>query len=108
MRLLTYVQDRTLANEITLRLYHKGIPTFVRGAGIRNVFNDAIFVCINAQYDDARALLDNPDHDVAEPVDVDAFERDVASLDPRLLKWGFIALLVVFALVACVVYARMQ
>jgi hypothetical protein len=108
MRLLTYVHDADLASEIILRLHHKGIPTLVKGTGVRGLFREAIFVCLNVQFDDARALLDNPDHEVAEPVDVDAFKRDVARLDGGLLTWGFVALVVVFGFVAFVVHARMQ
>jgi hypothetical protein len=42
-------------------------------------------VCINSQYEDALALMENPDHEVAEPIDVGAFYTDAQRFDTGMM-----------------------
>ena len=55
-------------------LASRGIPTYL-STGFK-ASRGALFVCINEQYEDALAVLKNPEHVVANPVDVSEFERE--------------------------------
>jgi len=59
--------------EIRDLLASRGIPTFL-ATGYR-ARRGTLFVCINEQFDDALAVLKNPEHEVAQPVDVAEFEQ---------------------------------
>ena len=67
------------ANEIKYLLENAGIPTSIsnkRFAQLNVPFIPhtlGIFIYIDSQYDDAIALINNTNHQVSEPVDVDAF-----------------------------------
>ena len=105
MRLLTYVQSLEERNRIVGLLESHGIPLFYDKSG-RTVLVSTIpiFVCIDAQYDDAIALLANDEHEVAGPVDVEAFRRAERQAEPAVLKGAAFALFAV-ALVAALVIA---
>jgi len=98
MRLLTSVHDPSLAWDILSLLKDKGIPTYVKVTGFFNGFGvrrQQIFVCLDAHFEDAQALLRDPDHQVRHPVDVDAFDLEAQGVDGRQVKWGVIVLAVV-------------
>jgi len=104
MRLLAYVQSLEERDRIAGLMESNGIPVFHDTSG-RTVLISTIpiFVCIDAQYDDAVALLANGEHEVAEPVDVAAFRRAERSAEPVVLKGAAFALLAVVLVVALVV-----
>jgi len=76
----------------------RGIPVFCQDniPTIRNPTRGAVFVCINAQYEDAVALLANEDHEVRQPVDIEEFKTAVSAIGlPAVLKGALIVLGVV-------------
>jgi len=94
--------------EIRDLLASRGIPTYL-ATGYR-ASRGALFVCINEQFEDALAVLKNPEHEVAQPVDVAEFERDARTDGLGTILTGGIALLgfllaVVGALLAIHFYA---
>lgn len=103
MRLLAYVQSLEERDRIVGLLESHGIPVFHDTSG-RTVLISTIplFVCIDAQYDDAVALLANGEHEVAEPVDVAAFRRAERQAEPAVLKGAAFALLAVVLIAALV------
>ena len=103
MRLLAYIDSREERGRIANLLESRGIPVFCSNS-IRAIRTPPIFVCLDAQYDDAVALLSNSEHEVAQPVDVEAFRRAEADAQPEVLKGAAIALLAT-ALVAALVLA---
>jgi hypothetical protein len=101
MRLLAYVDSAAERDRLTWLLESRGIPTFHQ-SGARSVLGriaarGALFVCINAQYDDAVALLANENHEVREPVDVDEFKKAAGTTSPALVKGVLLLLAVVVA-----------
>jgi hypothetical protein len=40
-------------------------------------YKKGLWVCLDEQYRDALALLKNPEHQVTQPVDVEAFHREL-------------------------------
>jgi hypothetical protein len=104
MRLLTYVSSLTERDRIAGLLESRGIPVFYDASG-RTVLISTIpmFVCIDAQYDDAIALLANGDHEVAEPVDIEAFRREEQNAQPVVLRGAAIALLFIVLIVALLI-----
>ena len=104
MRLLTYVYSRTEQERLVGLLQSHGIPVLGdEMQGIRYTTQIALFVCIDEQYDDALALLKNPEHAVSEPVDVDAFWKASARTQPELLRWSLVALAVLVGVCILVV-----
>lgn len=73
------------ANQIKFLLENAGIPAFVsnkRFAQLNVPFvahSLGVFIYIKSQYQDAIALINNEQHVVREPVDVDEFYRILAS-----------------------------
>lgn len=64
-------------------LESNGIPvfisseeTFLMRPGFTG-YKKGLWVCLDEQYRDALALLKNPDHQVAQSVDVEAFHREL-------------------------------
>jgi|SRR5690349_7791295 len=104
MRLLAYVKSLEERDRIAMLMESRGIPVFYDKSG-RTVLISTIpiFVCIDAQYDDAVALLANGEHEVAEPVDVEAFRRAEGRAQPVVLKGAAVALLAVVLIAALVV-----
>ncbi|HKE47854.1 MAG TPA: hypothetical protein VKB52_07295 [Rhodanobacteraceae bacterium] len=101
MRRLAYLDSAEERDRITLLLESRGIPTFyqsaIRSLLGRDATRGALFVCINAQYDDAVALLSNEHHEVRDPVDVEAFKSAVNTTSPALVKAVLLVLVVVVA-----------
>lgn len=69
------------ANEIKELLENAGIPASISNKGFSQLHVPfiphtlGVFIYINTQYNDAIALINNKNHDVAEPVDVNEFYR---------------------------------
>jgi hypothetical protein len=109
MRLLQYVHDATERDRISILLESRGIPVFCQDniPTIRNPTRGAVFVCINAQYDDAVALLANEDHEVRQPVDVEEFRTAVRIIGlPAVLKGALIVLAAVVIAWAAILTLR--
>ena len=99
MRRLDYDQTKRDRADIAALLESRGIPVYVDwGWRGRNPTRGSIFVCIDAQYDDAVALLANEDHDVAEPVDVEAFWKKAPGTLPTILNWALAILALVIGI----------
>jgi len=98
MKRLTNVYDRNELAALRSRLRSRGVPTYV---GFRRFTVDAfaLFVCVDAQYEDALALIRDPHHVVARPVDPQLWEQAVgrASL-VSVLKGALLALVVLVIL----------
>ena len=106
MRSLPYIDSLEERKRVAALLESHGIPVFLGKSG-RHARTAPMFVCINAHYDDAIALLANPDHEVAEPVDVEAFRRAEAAALPTVLRgaaWALVALVLVAALVVALLW----
>lgn len=95
MKLLGYVNDEAEATRVLGLLETKGIPTFRKWAGWRGIpaYRVAVFVCLDQQYPDALALMSDPDHVVANPVDVKEYDRLAEAMGhAKVLKGALIAL----------------
>lgn len=107
MRLLAYVASRSEQARLVGLLQSRGIPVLGdEMPGIRYSMQTALFVCIDEQYDDALALLTNPEHTVSAPVDVDAFWKASARTQPELLRWSLVTLAVLVGVCILVVAIR--
>ena len=107
MRLLCYVHERTKLWEVQDFLSSKGVPT---RAGLRR-FADAdpvaLFVCIDAQYEDAVALLRDPRSVVTHPIDVELWSRAVNQSGLGVvLKYALLFLAVLLSISGAVLAAH--
>lgn len=75
-------------------LESRGIPTDITRTSEDGPV--ALYVCINAQYADALALLENPEHVVAQPVDIAQYRRSFEAQGLDAILKGCIVILVVF------------
>jgi hypothetical protein len=101
MRLLDVYSSTERAQEVTGMLRAKGIPTYGGISAPRwRLVRIPVYVCLDSQFADAQALLADPDHVVADPVDVAEFETFLAKPDhDRLLGWLVVTAVVVIGLV---------
>ena len=83
MKIVAEAHDAEELTRVTQLLHSKGIPTFGRSHGSRYQVHWKIFVCLDEQFEDAAAVLQNPDHTPLLQVDVEAFlaEADARNLD---------------------------
>ena len=106
MKSLGYINDPAAFASTRELLRSRGIPTYVEAAG-RNIYRSVVFVCINQQYDDAVALMKDPNHVVAQPVDVEAFEAAAQNTGMGTILRGslvFLAFLLLLVGVATAFY----
>ena len=109
MQLLSEIYGQEELQRLKALLESNGVPIFINSADARRVNNFAIWAYIDAQFEDARALLSNPEHEVSEPVDVAAFYIELGKtnhLSPILkfvLIFGGIAILL-FAMAMFLVF----
>ena len=82
MRLIAQINDPEERGRVRTLLEDNGIPVFQQ-QGYRDPGAKATFVCIASQYDDAIALLANPNHEVREPVDVQGLQTLLTLQDRR-------------------------
>jgi hypothetical protein len=107
MRLLAKVQSSGERAELAAFLESHGIPVFVESAwSWRAPHRGAVCVCLDRQYDDALALLRNPDHVVADPVDVAEFWNAAPATLPVILKRALEVLAVLIVLTLVVIAVR--
>ena len=109
----TTSQDELMAAKMLLESH--GIPVYIGGEGAFRInrrmtaYQRSLWVFLDQHYEDALRLLDDPAHEVTEPVDVaafyEAFEKQQASPLKALLginsdiamNWLMLALVVVLA-----------
>ena len=105
MKSLGDFKGSTECSQIRALLASRGIPTKL-GTSV-GIDPSPLYVCIDAQYEDALAVLANPDHVVANPVDVAKFYKEMQSrgLDTMMAGSGkLLALLLVLIGIAVVVH----
>jgi hypothetical protein len=98
MKALGYIHDPNECARVRDLLAAHGIPTYREAIG-RNPYRGVLFVCINQQFEDAVAVLKNPNHVVAEPVDVEEFNRAAQTQGLGAILWSGLAILAVLVLV---------
>ena len=97
MRFLGHVHEKGARHEAVSLLRSKGIPTYEKFSGVPSIwppYRIAIYVCLDEHYEDALELLRNPNHRVANPVNVAEFDEYVRSqpMSMLIIKWGALAL----------------
>jgi len=110
MKQVLHSADKTEIYAANLLLAGKGIPSFIgnasSGPALGFLYADkyTLWICLEFQYEDAVAVLENPDHEVQEPVDqvdfqnyIDSSMKDINGLLLGKLKWPILALLCVSA-----------
>ena len=120
MRLLFESESPVELTQAMELLEEKGIPVFIsseetyRLRPSRVLYKKGLWVCLEEQFSDAAKLLKNPNHEVAKPVDVEAFNRSLeeAQKEPLRGLWlnrdkilNVVLSVVVVAIVAAVVIA---
>ena len=103
MQLLTNVYSLEERQRIETLLNERGVATYARSTGtgrrlVEASKNWAIFVCINSQFDDAVALLSNPDHEVTDPVNVSEFNNAIEAADNSPIAYWLLKAVVIVAL----------
>ncbi|MET0064751.1 MAG: DUF2007 domain-containing protein [Candidatus Thiodiazotropha sp.] len=79
MKLVTKNNDTNTLYTLKGLLEENGIPAFVTDEHAVRMVNPILFsgaslwVYVNEQWEDAMVLLEHPDHEVANPLDVDRF-----------------------------------
>jgi hypothetical protein len=101
------------AHRIQSLLESKGIPIDWRGgAAVRNIrmpYFAALYVCVDSQLEDARAILRDPSHEPAEAIDVAQYRRDIEtdgmkSVFDFLFVPGLVIIAVCVILIAVIYY----
>jgi hypothetical protein len=108
MELLLESGDDNYLFEVKHRLESKGIPVFISGEETFRVapgntgLKKGLWVMVNSQLDDARLLLENPDHKVSSPIDISEFQtiaseaQHLTTSYEKITKIILIVLVVVF------------
>jgi len=93
-------------HQVTTLLHSKGIPTFVESIKpFGGLSQWVVFACLNSQADDARRIIENPEHIPAHPVDVEEFDRVAYSRNlPTILRWSLLTLVIVGSLFMLAVF----
>lgn len=79
MKLLVNTRDQEYLADVRHLLEKKGIPVFISSSHTYRIrpmytaYKKGLWVYLDSQWEDAKALLSNSSHTVAEPVDVKAF-----------------------------------
>lgn len=107
MKSLGEFHSSTECSQIRGLLNSCGIPTYWNPA--YGGASAPLFVCIDEQYDDALALLKDPEHVVAHPVDIEEFKQAEQSQGLGSLFVGAGAiLLALLGIVGAMVVIRMH
>ena len=115
MKLLFHTLNRSEVDSVRIRLESNGIPVFVSNdyssTMLGPVFSAkpySVWVVLENQHHDAEMLLKNPEHLVAEPVDVALFYKEMAGQRSnayiKIMLWGAGLVAMLFALLVIVVY----
>lgn len=102
MKSLGIFNNPSECKQIRDLLESRGIPTDLNTGSFAG--RGALLVCINEQYEDALALLENPEHVVAEPVDVAQFRQAVKTQGlGTILKGGIAVLIFLLAILGALI-----
>ncbi len=114
MQILFHTTEKAEALNTKILLELRGIPTFIGSENSGPAFGFiaankyTIWVCLDEQYQDAVALLDNPDHEVTTGIDVDEYYKAVEEQTKKTTnktKDGLMLGLVLFAIFIFVIWA---
>lgn len=92
MRLLFEGESSDELNNTKELLESRGIPVFISGTEsfrmrpLSVLYKKGLWVCLDEQFEDAAMLLKTPDHEVTNPVDVDAFHSSLEKLQREPLR----------------------
>lgn len=111
MKLLAQIGDRAELDGLRLLMESKGIPVYVGNeAGSRNMGfvtparQQSLWVVFDEQIDDAIALMEDPEHEVENPVDIEEYRRQVGEAEAdarnRLFRMVLVGGVVVVVLAA--------
>lgn len=79
MKMLTRSGNNEYLESLRERLEENGIPAVIHGTETARMivptllFEPSLWVYLNDQFEDAKGLLDNPEHRVTTGIDVEAF-----------------------------------
>ncbi len=110
MKHLRRFEDEESSTVALYLLRDNGIPTHTTSS-VKGSYQLDVHVILDHQYDDAVRLLEDPTHEVANPVDMNEFDRlknHPAILD-TIVKWALLCLVAAAVLAGAVFYlaARM-
>ena len=105
MKLLFKTSDQDEIEHVKMLFDSKGIPVFVGNEGTaRNlggmspVGKYQLWVALNEHYEDAVALLENEDHEVLNPVDVQDYYAEAEAVKKRSTEYFFNKMMLVLVL----------
>jgi hypothetical protein len=110
MQILTHAYSSEDRQRIEWLLGERGIPTYsvMAGAGrwmTQSANQWVVYVCIDSQLSDALAVLKNPDHEVADPVNVTEFNEALRSADTSpMAYWLLKATLIIVTVFSATIY----
>lgn len=85
MKLIYRTRSEPEAQQMRMLLEKKGIPVFVSNAESGRIFGStlpgliSLWVYLDEHLADAEALLADPNHEVATPLDIEAFYQELES-----------------------------
>lgn len=105
MKLLRETKDKSELDRIRVLLESRGIPVHVGDENQHHLGGHAmaflryrLHVVLDFQYEDALKLLEDENHEVAEPVDIEEFRNYQRASQPevlnRILGWLVVAVIV--------------
>ena len=99
MKMITTSSDVAYLGSLQARLEQCGIPAVVQGENTARMITSmlmtqpSLWIYLDNQLEDARALVKDSEHEVAEPIDVDEFYRlnenisnDTALMNKALIR----------------------
>ncbi|MCX7112107.1 MAG: hypothetical protein NTX45_18680 [Proteobacteria bacterium] len=114
MKILFHSFDRPDMYDAKLLLDAKGIPSFIgsesSGPALGFIYANkyTLWVCLDLQYDDAKAVLKNPDHEVKEPVDIidfqSFFDGSIINVNKFMLDKAMLCIAITLASITGLVY----
>lgn len=118
MKLLKNVTSLQVANSIALQLKSRGILTFIANEDTKSLYpiaviNVGIWIVLDYQYDDAVAVLKNPEHIISQPLmpeEINRLSRDMrkpySASTKSILKMAAILFIVVTLLCVASYFLR--
>lgn len=118
MRMIAKYETRSEAQERAAFLQTHGIATHISDMTALRMnlahqgrYRAGLWVVFEGQYEDAIGLLEDPDHEVSNPLSVDQMQHleteGQAATQRTLLKWSLILLVTLATAAALVVYLEL-
>lgn len=115
MRMIAKYETRSEAQERAAFLQAHGIATHISDMTALRLnlahqgrFRAGLWVLFEGQYDDALGLLEDPDHEVSNPLSVDQMQHleseGQAAVRQTLIKWSLIVLGALAAVAGLVIF----